>query len=188
MTFHKMGIRLIHKDQRGITLIEMLIAVALVGLITGGITMTINQVLTINTRASSHMVALRQVQQAGKEVSKDALQAQHVDDNPSGGQFLFLCWTDWDGTKNEVTYTITADDKLRRELEITPADPEEEPTTIVSIVAEYIDVTFDLLTGKAKTYCDWDPVAKVLTFQVTATVGIRSETRVYEIEPRPAQQ
>ncbi|MBE9515243.1 MAG: type II secretion system protein, partial [Chloroflexi bacterium] len=58
-----------HRNQRGFTLIELLIAIAIVGLIAGGITAAISQVLTINTRSSNHMIAVRQVQQAGKEVS-----------------------------------------------------------------------------------------------------------------------
>jgi hypothetical protein len=43
------------------------------------------------------MIAVRQVQQAGDRVSKDALQAQPggIDDEPSVG-FLALNWTDYD--------------------------------------------------------------------------------------------
>ena len=47
----------------------------------------------------------------------------------------------------------------------------------MSIAAEYID------PDVAKTRCDWD--GEVLTFTVTATVGDESETRVYEVKPRP---
>jgi prepilin-type N-terminal cleavage/methylation domain-containing protein len=55
----------LHLDQRGITLIEMTVAVALIGLIAAGIAMTISQVMAVNSRTSGKMVALRQVQQAG---------------------------------------------------------------------------------------------------------------------------
>ena len=51
-------------------------------------------------------------------------------------------------------------------------------------MAEYIDDAIDPSTGKSKTRCEWDPISGVLTFTVTAAVGMESETRVYEIEPR----
>jgi len=133
------------------------------------------QVLTINSRSSNHMIAVRQVQQAGKEVSKDTLQAQpsKIDDNPSDREFLILGWTDWEGLENKVVYTITEDNELKRSHTANGEDQTTAPTT----VAKYID--------PAETSCDWDEADKILTFTVTATVGGQSETRVYKIEPRP---
>ncbi|MCK4843912.1 MAG: type II secretion system protein, partial [Dehalococcoidia bacterium] len=43
MTYPRL--RFMHKDQMGFTLIEMLVVLALIGLITGGITAAIMQVL-----------------------------------------------------------------------------------------------------------------------------------------------
>jgi len=53
----------------------------------------------------------------------------------------------------------------------------------MTYIAKYIDFTIDPVTGEPKTNCDWN--GEVLTFTVTATVGGQSETRIYEIEPRP---
>jgi prepilin-type N-terminal cleavage/methylation domain-containing protein len=167
-------LRFIHQDESGFTLIEMLVVLVLIGIITGGITAGIMQVLTINSRASNHMIAVRQVQQAGKEVSKDTLQSQNVTPSGSSGFPLTLTWTDWEGMYNEVVYTIideTDSNALQRSHNVTG----------VRAIAQYID--------PAQTSCSWNNVTRVLTFTVTATVGNGPyqaiETRIYEIEPRP---
>jgi len=152
----------------------MLVAIALAGIITGGITMTISQVLTINSRVSNHMVAVRQVQQAGKEVSKDALQAQILELGSSSGLPLTLAWIEWEtGDLHEVVYTLENMSGGLKKLQRSHSVNDEEPT--VTRIARYIDPD--------QTSCVWS--GGVLTFTVTANVGGQSETRVYEVKPRP---
>ena len=163
------GLRFIHKDQRGFSLIEMLVVVVLIGLISTGITAAIIQVLNINTRASNHMIAVRQVQQAGKEVSKDTLQAQNVTPGGVSGFPLTLAWTDWESLSNQVTYTITSDNELQRSHNVDG----------VRVIAKYID----------SDQTSFVPAGDAFIFTVTATVGNGQyeaiETRDYQIEPRP---
>ena len=169
----------LHKDQRGLTLVELLIAILLTGIITAAITITIFQVFNINTRTSNRMAAVSQVQQAGKLVSQDILEAQPemIDDNPTGGEFLILGWKAQNSTEYKVTYTLVdmggGLQILWREHYIDiGSGPELDSTTKV---AEYID--------PVETSCVW--AGGVLTFTVTATVGEQSETREYEVKPRP---
>ena len=178
------GVRLIHKDQCGFTMIEMVIAIAIVGLIAGGITMTTFQVLEGSARSSNHTIAVRQVHNAGYWVSRDAQMAQSVstgDDPPGTGFPLTLIWTDYGvgGDEHQVVYTLLADNKLKREHYTNRFEvPEPEPA--IAIVAQFIDLsgTSCQLTGD------------VLVLTVTATVGTdsqeASETRTYEITPRPS--
>jgi prepilin-type N-terminal cleavage/methylation domain-containing protein len=157
--------------QRGFTLIEMVIALGIAALITGVITYAIMQTLTVDHRASNHMVAVRQVQQAGDQVSKDALQAQGVNVTPSDG-LLALTWQEWGTSQNNtVTYSIAENGELRRTQSVNGGN------STVTTVAEYIDDDPNL------TRCDLN--GTVLTFRVTATVGTESATRTYKIEPRP---
>jgi prepilin-type N-terminal cleavage/methylation domain-containing protein len=167
------GLRFVRNDQRGFTLIELLIAIVIAGLITGGITFAIMQILTVNTRASNHMIAVRQVQQAGKEVSKDALQAQNVTCGVNQGFPIALNWTEW-GTNytHGVIYSLEGTDELKKLQRQHYANSSLDLTTVV---AEYISsASFVQLPGGV-----------AYNFTVTATVGDQSETREYEVKPRP---
>jgi prepilin-type N-terminal cleavage/methylation domain-containing protein len=170
----------VHNDQRGFTLLELIIAIAIAGLITAGITVAVMQILTINHRASNHMIAVRQVQQAGKEVSKDTLQAQpsKIDDDPLDA-FLALNWTDSEGGNHTVVYTLQtmASSPALSMLARNHTIDGTAQTTAPPVVAEYIDPN--------QTSCNW--TGNVLIFTVTAALGTESETRTYEIEPRPSQ-
>ena len=175
------ALRFAHQNQRGFTLLELIIAIVIAGLITAGITAAIMQILTINTRASNHMIAVRQVQQAGKEVSKDTLQAQAINATGSQGFPLILTWDEW-GTNqtNTVVYTLSDTPGGLKQLERTHTFNDTAQATALPIVAEYIDPD--------QTSCSPLGVlqpGEVLVFTVTATVGTQSETRIYEIQPRP---
>lgn len=170
MIFHRLG--LINKKQRGFTLVELMLAMALTGIITGAITMTILQVVNSTARTNNHMIAIRQVQNAGYWLSRDVQMAQIVeptDPDPDGFP-LTLTWTDWGGTVNVVAYTLNGTDLVRD-------DGDQNP---VAEFIESVDVSPRPYTSGA------------LTFTVTATVGGgsqgQSETRTYEIVPRPGSQ
>ena len=157
---------LIRQQQRGLTLVELMIASALAGIVTVGITMLISNVFATSARTSNHMTAVRQVQHAGKQVSQDVLMAQTVD---TESHLLKLTWIDWGGPENVVVYSITEDSKLQRSHAVNDGVP------TVTYVAQYID--------PGETSCSWN--ATKLVFRVTANVRGQSETRVYEVKPRP---
>ena len=171
----QMKMKKLHKDQRGFTLIEMVVVIVLIGVISLGITSAISQVMTINHRASNHMICVRQVQQAGKEVSKDTLQAQVI--NATGSQYhlVTLTWDEW-GTNDThtVEYELVDITDGIGKLQRTHNNDE------VRIIAQYI----------ATNQTSFVQVAGVdaYEFQVTATLGTESETRIYEIKPRPTPQ
>jgi prepilin-type N-terminal cleavage/methylation domain-containing protein len=162
------------KDQNGFTLIEVLIAIAITGLITWGITMTIFQVFDINTRSTNRMSAITQLENAGLWVSQDVQMAQTVTPSESSGFPLTLTWNDWDtGASHVVNYTLPLEDKkLWREHYI------DLVLNSTKMVAEYIN------SDPAKTSFVEDPEGDAYIFTITATVGGESETRVYKVTPR----
>ena len=170
--------RLIHKNQKGFTLIELLIVVAIFAVVAVVTNAVIVQVVQSN-RTSNHMVAVRQVQQAGYRVSLDALQAQTISVPPGNGGFPFtLNWdtTTWGGGNHTVVYNVTycsggLCQLARNETVVNTTTTVVGPTTVV---AQYI--------VNGTTQCSWN--ATVLTFNVTARVGLETESRTYEIKPR----
>jgi prepilin-type N-terminal cleavage/methylation domain-containing protein len=171
-----MKMKKLKKNQRGFTLIELILVIGLTGLISGGITLTIMQVFNMDARTRNDMIAVYQVRQAGKLVSEDILEAQIVNAPVGSGFPLTLNWTD--GATNYthgVIYTLA---DMSGGLKILWRKYYLNSALNSSIkVAEYIN------PDPTKTKCDWD--GKVLTFTVTATVGGQNETRVYEVKPRP---
>jgi len=163
-------------------MIEVVLALALTGIITGGITMSIFQVFNLNARTSNHMIAVRQVQNAGYWISHDTQMAQSVvTDGGATGFPLDVTWTEWDGTVNEVVYTLLVNDKLQREHYINydpVTNPDPDTTTFVAEYIDSIEVVPRPFTGG------------MLTLTVTAKVGtgsqVQSETRVYEVISRPS--
>ena len=168
-----MNMKKLHRDQRGLTIIELLVVIILTGLITTAITTTFFQVFDMNTRTANHMSALSQVRQAGKLVSEDILQAENVTADGGLNPLLTLTWIEIEDQieySYEITYALV-DNELWRSESI------DDSTPTMTRVAEYID------PDPTKTYCDWN--GDVLIFKVTVTVGEQSEQRLYRVQPRP---
>jgi prepilin-type N-terminal cleavage/methylation domain-containing protein len=173
-----MDTRLIHRSQRGFTLIELLIAIGITAIITGVLTASIMQVWTVSYRTRDRMTAVRQVQQAGFWVSPDVMTAQTV--TPGGGPdpFLTLNWT-VNNNKYGIVYSLEGTGTLKT-LQRNYYVNSNLDSTIV--VAEYIDP--DQTRIRPGQACSF-PHCGAYNFTVTATVGDQSETRTYEVKPRP---
>ena len=198
MIFHRLG--LLNKNQRGFTLIELILAIA----ITGGITMAIFQVFTGNTRSTNHMIAVKQVQNAGYWLSRDTQMARDVvpgDDGDTGDvEILTLTWVGWERTDPQdnqyidsykVRYTYdAASNKLWRRQRITTEKHDKNGQwveTIYSPSEEGWDTAF--IADYISPILEDEDIYKdgnKLIVTVRASVGEAEEERTYEITPRPS--
>jgi prepilin-type N-terminal cleavage/methylation domain-containing protein len=179
-------IRKITKNQAGLTLIELMIALAITGIVTAAVTILTFQVLDGQARANNHMDAINRVQNAGRLISHDASMAQAVQRTDDDDGFpLTLTWSDWeDNETHNVVYSID-NNQLLREYYI--GDIDGLPDN--SYPLEYVIGAYPDNPGVPVTYCQRDPTTNELTFTLTAVAGIGSqqvsETRQYKTIPRP---
>lgn len=163
------------KKQSGFTLIEILIALLIVGALSTGITMTISQIFNSNVRNTARMTAVQNVQSAVHWLSRDAQMAQTVQTGGSAGFPLQLNWVEWETNDTyNVTYSM-ANGEFKRGISINGGAATE------SVIARFID------SDEAKTNCSVS--GRVITVSLTALVpcgtNTASETRKIEILARP---
>jgi len=169
---------IIKRKEKGFSLIEMAVALAITGAISGVITMGVFQTMDYSARDSARMTAVKQVENAIHYISRDVQQARTITPavvpDPDGiddGFPLQLSWVDWVGNQYQVTYTI-ADNELERSYS-------ENAVVMELTVARHIDA------GSSDTSCSYNGVFQL---KITATVSGYpaeiSETREIQITPR----
>ena len=157
-------------SQRGFTLIEILIALAITGLLATGIAALIAQTFNINASSSSRMTALKQIEVAVDRIRVDVQMAQEIAGSAESDPevFLYLTWKEWDNTSHEVAYSLdSATHEIIREAE----NSRVIAKNIRSAEAEELDSGNWSITLEA----------------VVEDSGQAPETRTFEVHPRLSQ-
>jgi prepilin-type N-terminal cleavage/methylation domain-containing protein len=156
--------------ERGFTLVEFVVAIAIIGIISIPVVASIIQVFVVSSESSSHMTAVKAVENAIHWITDDAQMAQQVDVTGPAGFPLTLSWVEWSGDFDCATYNLV-DGQLQRSYTLNHGPPE------INVIAANID--------SSRTSCAL--VGRLVEFTVTATVdGFRpaSETRTITIQRR----
>jgi len=169
----------LESSQRGIGLVELIIAIAITGIIGAAATMALHQVLTVPTISNDQNTAINQVRNAVHWISRDALTAQTINDNPGDPKFLELTRMDLDDNElHTITYSLESMPGGLNKLNRSETD---NSGTTETTIAQYIEPKAANVTD-----CRWEESDKVLTVTITAKVGGKTETRAFQVKPRPA--
>jgi len=172
------------RGEKGYTLIELAIAVTIIVLVSGAASIAIIQILKGTETNNTHMNAVRQVQNAGYWLSRDAKMAQSINtDNLTPPDFLVFNWTEWDSENEEIYHSATYSfeglvdgiGNLKR-THWSSAGANEQ-----TLIAKYIYYSPADPDDTSKA----DYQAPLLTLQLTSIVEDEMEIREYRIKHRP---
>ena len=122
--------------QKGFTLVEILVVLAVGSVITVGVLLTFQQITVGTGRSNSQVIATTDANQAALRLRKDLMMVQNTDltDNVSRSGSVLLDWTDYVGdnsTDHYISYVLSGTE-LQRDYD-----------GVVSIVGRHItDITF----------------------------------------------
>lgn len=188
--FSYKALKLEFRLSRGVTLIELLISIVIVGIMGSGIAASIGQLIQLNMRAANHLEAVKQVERTVYYFSRNSQMIQQImlrhadntkitDENPPGtinydlltGDKVEFSYVDWDMTSYRLIYTYNGG--LLQQY--------QEVNHMGSITG--IDSNCTRLDGS------WTSSNKTLTLTVECTVGTgtnqATEIREIKIIPRP---
>jgi len=167
-------------SEKGFTIIELVMTIALIAVIGGAASMSISQVVKGAERSNDQMTATRQAQNAGYWISHDTHMAQTVvtgdDPGTTEDEFVTLKHTEWESGNVHTIIYIFEDmsdglKKLKRQ-HLTHDAEGEEIGNETTFVAQNIDSA-----SLSAQDSGWK-----LTIQTRS--GTETETREYEIIPR----
>jgi hypothetical protein len=145
----------------------MAVSLALAAVLMPAIALTVSRVFSDNGRSTRVMQTLKNVENGGYWISRDAMTSQSA---TSVGFPLTLTWQDWDGNSHEVTYSLSGTTLQRTVL-------------INSVLSTTTVVAHDISSDPVLTDCQF--LAGVLTFRLTSVIDSTVETGEFQITLRP---
>jgi prepilin-type N-terminal cleavage/methylation domain-containing protein len=171
------------RGSRGLTLVELLIALAIGSLVAVGALGVLNQLFVLIPKAQNGMLAIRQAQSAGYWIDRDGVSGQIITPTPSlftlsAATPLVISSVNWNSDNTIVTYSVDTNLKLQRQEVV----KNKSGVTISSTLSQVAD-SISSITAQYD-YPNPGDARKILTITITAQVGSATETRVYKISPR----
>lgn len=161
------------KSERGFTLLEVLVSLAISAFVVGAASATTITMMRLTPQNNDWAVALHQVQNAGYWISRDVLMAQDITVGAGNPTFLTLTIPQITPPDKTIVYEFEdMPDGLKRLIR----DDQTAGQTI--LVAEYIS------TDTNDTTASYNSDNRTLDLTITAISGDVSVTRIYESSQR----
>ncbi len=168
--------------EKGFTLIELIIATSIMVLASGAAGAAIFQVLRNTERNSNHMTVVRQVQNAGYWISRDAQMAlsANTTDNLT---FLSLSWTEWNDAGDPIYHSARYffEDLTDGVGTLKRSYWSSAGANQMTLVAQYIYYN----PSDAGNTSNVSYQSPILTVRLTAFLEESLKTREYKIKRRP---
>ncbi len=161
-------------NQKGFTLVELLLAVAILGLVVSVISISIIQIITGTERNNVKIIALADIEHAAAWLNQDLPMAQTTNlvfGNPTdlvAGDTLTLSWTDYYGGE-AITH--------QRQYYVSSTRLMRDSDGQVANIASYISAAEFSIDGSGR----------LITFTLTSSpesISERSETKTYRFYQR----
>jgi len=131
---------------RGFTLLELMVALAIGALLSTGAAAAIYQLWNVNNIDSARVKAVKEVENAVHWLNRDAQMAQKVEVNGTD-YWLKLTWVTWEeNQKIEVVYSLASDTLIRKYYEY-----ENETADLISSMT----IARHLITSGDQTSCSF---------------------------------
>lgn len=167
---------MVKQSQKGFTLLEMLVSLAIAAMIVPVIAMSVNTLLMNSAKAAEQNTALPQVQSAGYWVSRDVQMSVNLTaSDPNGFPLSLDIPIDLKGENNNRIDYLLEGNKLKRKFY-----DSSEVLISETLVATYID-------GGNTTFNIVNPAVGFYRLTVTASRNGAGVTRTYEITKRVSQ-
>jgi prepilin-type N-terminal cleavage/methylation domain-containing protein len=169
-------LHLFKSGQKGFTLIEIIISIAISSILGFGAAAVLTQMFGENRRATTSMENTQQVESVGYWLTRDALIAQIIEPGASAGFPLRLKWQNWDFdasgniVNNQIEYSLSGEDLMRTKSI-------NGVTQSQTRVASKIDI--------ASTSCTYSEADQLITLDVTAREGTTTKSYTCQVRPRP---
>ena len=168
---------------KGMTLVELLVALSIGSLVVVGSTQILTQLFVIVPKVEYSMLAMRQAEFAGHAIDKDATMAQIITPTPSlftvsTATPLVISHVGWNSDNTTITYSVDSNHILQRQEVVVnksgvtiSSNQKQVADSIGSITAQYDQP-------------DQYNYRKILTLTITAQLGNSSAARTFKISPR----
>ena len=161
--------------EKGFTLLELLVGIAIAAFVTAAASMTIITMMRLTPKTNNWAIALRQVQDAGYWISRDVMMSDNITVGTGNPKFLTMIQPQTQLPKKTIVYQFQ---DMSGGLKRLMRDDDQTPGQSI-MVAEYISMPDT--TATYSTNCTDNCT---LTFTITAISGNVPVTKRYETAQR----